>query len=335
MLRTAMLSFAHVHANGYADQIVRHAEAEITRIWDDDPDRGKAAQERYGVAWSDDIEAVCGADDVDAVIVNAETSKHPMVYKAALAAGKHIYTEKALTVRTPEADEIVSLVNGSGIKFMISLPSRTRSEILFMKQVLDKGLLGKITLMRARIAHCAALDKWFSGGSAWFADEALAGGGALFDLGCHTTDVMRWFMGKPKGVMAKVNNLMNAYPIDDNSAAVIEFENGALGILDCGWVHRAGPNPYEIFGTDGYMGMGASVGSGLQLVSTQLSADGIKGTISPTDLPPALPHPMEQWISAILHGTDMTITVEDGRNLTEMLDLIYTSSREGREAKPQ
>ena len=333
MLKTAMLSFAHVHANGYADQLMKHPEAEITRIWDDDPDRGKAAQARYNVPWSDDIDAVLASDDVEAAVVNAETSKHPAVYKAALRHGKHLFTEKALTVATPEADEIVKLVNESGVKFMICLPSRTRSEILFMKQVLDKGYLGQITLMRARVAHSAALDKWFSGGSAWFADEALAGGGALFDLGCHTTDVMRWFMGKPKSVLAKVNNLVNAYPIDDNSAAVIEFESGALGVLDCGWVHRSGPNPYEIYGTDGYLGLGTSPAGGMFLQSTKLSADGIKGTISPTELPPALPHPMDQWISAILHGTEMTITVEDGRNLTEMLDAIYTSSREGREVK--
>lgn len=176
----------------------------------------------------------------------------------------------------------------------------------------------------------AALDKWFSGGSAWFADESLAGGGALFDLGCHTTDVMRWFMGKPKSVIAKVQNLSGAYPIDDNSAAVIEFESGALGILDTSWVHRAGPNPYEIYGTDGFLGNGPG---GLQLTSTQLSAEGITGTITPSNLPPALPTPMNQWVSAILNDTEMTITVEDGRNLTELLEAIYVSAREGREVK--
>ena len=43
--------------------------------------------------------------------------------------------------------------------------------------------------------------------------------------------------------------------------------------------------------------------------------------------------PMDQWVSAILHGTDMTITVEDGRNLTEMLERAYEAAREGREVK--
>jgi 1,5-anhydro-D-fructose reductase (1,5-anhydro-D-mannitol-forming) len=331
MLRIAMLGMAHVHANGYGDHVQKHAEAKIQCIWDDDPARGKAASEKFGVPWSSDLDGVCGNAEVDAVVINAPTSQHPQVMKAALKHKKHIFTEKALTVKTAEADEIVKLVNAAGIKFMISLPSRTRPEILFMKQVLDKGLLGKITMMRARVAHNAALDHWFHDGSAWFADADLAGGGALFDLGCHTTDVMRWFMGAPKSMIAKIQTFSGAYPIDDNTAAVIEFRNGALGILDTSWVHRAGPNPYEIYGTEGYMGLNTAHNSGLVLNSTQLMAGDIQGYISPTNLPKPLPMPMDQWISAILHGTPMTITVEDGRNLTELLEGTYTAARGGKE----
>jgi len=330
MLRVAMLSMAHVHANGYTDHVVNHPEAKLKAIWDDDAGRRKAAADRYGVPVYDDLEKLLSSDDIDAVVIDAPTVQHPMVIKAAIKHRKHVFTEKALTIGTKDADEIVTMVKSSGIKFMISLPSRTRPEILFMKEVLDKGLLGKVTLMRARVAHSAALDKWFHDGSAWFADAAVAGGGALFDLGCHTTDVMRWFMGPPKRIMAKLQNFSNAYPIDDNTVAVIEFQSGALGILDTAWVHRAGPNPYELYGTDGYMGLNTAPGSGLVLNSTQ-NKQGIAGYLSPTDLPKALPMPMDQWISAILHNTPMSIGVEDGRNLTEMLEGIYAASHAGKE----
>ncbi len=330
MLRIAMLSMAHVHANGYAQAVVDHPEAEIVKIWEDDPGRGAAATERFGIPYETDLEAVVSSPDVDAVVVNAFTSQHPWVIKTAVKYGKHVFTEKALCVKTKDADEIVEAVNKSGIKFMISLPSRTRPETLFMKKVLDAGWLGDITFMRARVAHNAALDSWFHDGSAWFADEALAGGGALFDLGCHTVDVMRWFMGKPKSVVAKINNFSGAYPIDDNSVIVVEFESGALGVLDTSWVQRSGPNPMEIRGTKGYVGRD---GGGLMLSSTDLQVEGIQGYIMPTRMGDALPMPMDQWISAILHGTDMTITVEDGRNLTEMLERAYQAARTGKEVK--
>lgn len=325
MLRIAMLSFAHVHANGYATHVVNHPEAEIVSIWEDDPGRAQAAHEKFQAPVSDDLEAVLSNPNVDAVVINSYTSQHRELMLAAVRHGKHIFTEKALAVTTADANAIADAVHKSDIKFMISLPSRTGPENLFMKDILDKGLLGKVSLMRARVAHNASLDHWFHDGSAWFADEKLAGGGALFDLGCHTVDVMRWFMGEPKSVISKVQQFSDAYPIDDNSAIVVEFKNGGLGILDTAWVQRSGPNPVEIYGTEGFVGRDFS--GSLVVSSTHLQPEGIQGMIHPTKLPDALPMPMDQWISAILHGTPMTITVDDGRNLTQLLEAAYQSSR--------
>jgi predicted dehydrogenase len=328
MLRIAMLSFAHVHADGYARQVQSHPQATIQCVWDDDEARGRAAAERFGVSYERDLDSVLGRGDVDAVLLDAPTSQHSELLLAAAGARKHIFTEKALTISTADADQVVRAVRESGVQFMISLPSRCAPETLYIKDVLDRGLLGKITLMRARVAHMAALDRWFKGGSAWFGDEQLAGGGALFDLGCHTVDLLRWFGGEPAGVIAKVQNFSGAYPIDDNSAVVVEFKSGALGILDTSWVHRAGPNPLEIYGTEGYIGRNTAPGQNLVVASQQL---GVKGYLLPTELPKALPTPLEQWVSACLHGTSSAINVEDGRNLTELLEGTYIAARNGRE----
>lgn len=329
MLRIAMLSFAHVHADGYARQVVNHPEAEITCVWDDDEERGRTAATKLGAPYLRDLEATLTRDDVDAVVVNATTVQHKAVLLAAVAHHKPIFTEKALTITTRDADEVVQAVKRSGLKFMISLPSRTRPETLFFKKVLDNGWLGRITMMRARIAHSAALGRWFKGGSLWFGDAAQAGGGALFDLGCHTADVMRWFLGEPANVIAKVQNFSGAYPIDDQTLAVIEFKNGALGILDTSWVHAAGPNPLEIYGTEGYVGYSGRPGDPIQLISNQLRPGDLQGAIVPSKLPEPLPSPLEQWISAIVHDTPMTITVEDGRNLTQLLEGVYQAAQTG------
>lgn len=329
MLRIAMLSFAHVHADGYARQVVNHPETGITCVWDDDEDRGRAAATKFGVPYVRDLETTLNRDDVDAVVVNATTVQHKAVLLAAVAHRKHIFTEKALTITTSDADEVVQAINRSGIKFMISLPSRTRPETLFFKKALDNGWLGRITMMRARIAHSAALGRWFKGGSLWFGDAAQAGGGALFDLGCHTADVMRWFLGEPANVIAKVQNFSGAYDIDDQTLAVIEFKNGALGMLDTSWVHTAGPNPLEIYGTEGYAGYSGRPGDQIQLISTKLQPGELPVTMLPSKLPEPLPSPLEQWISAILHNTPMTITVEDGRNLTQLLEGVYQAAQTG------
>src|SRR5205807_8097101 len=128
-----------------------------------------------------------------------------------------------------------------------------------------------------------------------------AGGGSLFDLGCHTVDIMRWFLGEPEGVVAMTTNLAKAYDIDDQCVAMIRFKSGALGVLDVSWVHRAGPNSTEVYGTEGFCGRGLP-GQSVQLQSRKVDVHGLSGSFSPTRLPPALPSPLEQWLAAIARG---------------------------------
>lgn len=320
MLKIGMLSFAHVHANGYAKQVTENERTEIVAIWDHMEDRGKAPAEALGVPFYSDLDKML-EHDMDAVVVNVETNMHPEVMVAAAKAGKHIFTEKALAIDVAGCDEIIEAVEAAGVKFMISLPSRTRKGLLLAKKAVDDGLLGDITFGRGRVAHCASLDKWFSGGSAWFVDAEVAGGGALFDLGCHRMDVIRWMMGEPKKVMAIVNNFSPNYVIDDNSATIIEFANKGIGVVDVAFVHRSGPNPFELFGTKGSITMDSGP---LTITSTEMSDDEIKDYIA--NGPDNLPSAMEQWIGGILDGTEMTITIQDGRNLTELLQAAYMSS---------
>jgi 1,5-anhydro-D-fructose reductase (1,5-anhydro-D-mannitol-forming) len=325
-----MLSMAHVHARGYAQQVTDHPDAELVAIWDEVPERGQEAAKAYGAPFVAELDDLLSMGDVQGVVVDAPTNMHHDVILRAIKAGKHVFTEKALSITTAESDEIVAAAAESGLCCMISLPSRCSSEILFLKQVLDDDTIGDVTLMRARIAHSAALQSWFQGHSLWFADPVAAGGGALFDLGCHTVDVMRWLMGPPRSVVSKMNSFTGEYPeVDDNAVAVVEFETGALGILDVAWVHAAGPNPIEIYGTRGFVGIRGVEGRPI-LMASDLDCGRWHGELVVKDLPEALPTPMQQWVAAIESGGEMTISFEDGRNLTELLEGIYRSAREGR-----
>jgi predicted dehydrogenase len=89
----------------------------------------------------------------------------------------------------------------------------------------------------------------------------------------------------------------------------------------------------EIYGTEGYIGYSGRPGDQIQLISTQLQPGEVQGAILPSKLPDPLPLPMDQWISAILHGAPLTVTVEDGRNLTELLEAVYNAAHSGREVR--
>ena len=324
MIRVAKLSMAHVHAGGYARKINDNPETELVAVWDEEEYGGRNAAEQYEVPFYTDLDEVLSRDDVDAVSVDAITSDHPRVMIAAAEAGKHIFTEKALAIDVEGCDAIIAAVEKAGVKFMISLPSRCNSEILFAKNALEDGLLGDLTFGRGRIAHSAGLDKWFSGTSAWFADAERAGGGALFDLGCHRVDVIRWLMGEPKSAIAKINNFTGNYQIDDNSVSVVEFANKALGVIDVAWTHRSGPNLLELYGTEGSL----VAGHGEMHFETRKLSDEEKAEYI-ANAPAAPPEPMQQWINAILRDEPMTINIQDGRNLTELMQAFYLSSERG------
>ena len=66
----------------------------------------------------------------------------------------------------------------------------------------------------------------------------------------------------------------------------------------------------------------------LSLTTRKLSEEQIKEYIA--NGPQGLPSPMQQWINAIEDGTPMTITIKDGRNLTELLQAAYMSSAQNK-----
>ncbi|HIC17689.1 TPA: Gfo/Idh/MocA family oxidoreductase [Candidatus Poribacteria bacterium] len=325
MIGIAKLSFAHVHAKGYANAVRENPETELVAVWDEEEYGGRQIAEEYRIPFSTDLDQILGRDDVDAVVVDAVTSDHPRVIVAAAEAGKHIFTEKAMAITVAECDEIIDAVERSGVKFMISMPQRCDSSILFAKKAIDDGLLGDITFGRFRIAHSAALDKWFSGPSAWFADPDRAGGGALFDLGCHPVYRMRWLMGEPKRTVSIMNNFTGHYPIDDNSVSVVEFKNNAIGLVDCSWVHRSGPNLTEIYGTEGSIVIGQG---DLQFQTRKLSEEQQAEDLA--NMPNSLPSSMQQWINAILYDETMSITIQDGRDLTELMQGFYMANEQGK-----
>lgn len=329
-IRTAMVSFAHVHARGYARQAQENPAIELAAVWDEDPSRGREEAERIGVAFRPSLDDLLGDGRIDAVIVDAPTSMHYDILMRACSAGKHIFTEKALTLTTKEADDVVAAVERSGVVCVVSLPQRSSAETQYARAVVDGGIIGELTAVRGRIGHNGALDRWFGEGN-WFRDTSRAGGGALFDLGCHVVDLVRWFGGSPRRVIARIVNTRGVYEIDDNAAAIVEFENRALGTVEASWVQRGGQGPFELYGTSGSLSI---TGPGdVKLWTDRLAIPGMErvhGAFVPRALPLAAPMPMAQWVRAIEGGAPASITVRDGRNLTELLEAMYRSTSDGR-----
>ena len=325
-LGVAMLSFAHTHADGYARQVRDHPRTRLVAVWDEDANRGRAAAQRYGVPFEPELEAVLARADVAGVVCTAPSALHPQVLLASARAGRHIFTEKVLALTVADCDRILEAVQAAGVRLTVSMPALCDAELRWLKAALDAERFGRVTMLRVRIGHSAALERWFPP-SSWFGDPGQAGGGALMDLGCHPVYRMRHLMGEPLALTARLTNVAGTYGIDDNGAVLLEFPGGALGIVEASWVQRGGPEGLALYGTAGWALLGYP-GAPLRCGGEAFTG-GQGGSLLPGNLPPAWRPPLQQWIEAVLDGTEPELRPEWGRHLTEILQAAYTSNRDG------
>ncbi len=319
-VRVAMLSKWHVHAAEYAGIIQSFEDAQITCVWDEDEKRGKEWAQELKVDFEKDLDTLLGREDVDAVIVDTATTAHKEVITKAVAAGKHVFTEKVLANTLKEAKEMEEAIEKADVKFCISYPQRITSHILYTKKMIDEGILGKISLLRIRNAHGGASDNWLPG--YWY-NLNEAGGGAMMDLGAHPNYQATYFLGKPKRVAAMFNDIVGNGDTEDNAVSVFEFENGALAILETGFVTPFSPWRLELMGTEGTLIIEEKK---VKIKSRKLPVQGWV-EVEESEMPSPLAIPMRQWIDGITKGTPIIFDIKEAIPLSRMMDFAYRSHK--------
>lgn len=322
MLQVAMLSAWHAHAKGYARTLAGMSDVRITAVWDEEPERGQAWAQEMDVPFEADLEAVLSRDDVQGVVVDAPTNLHEKVMVAAAKAGKHIFTEKVMALTIDECDRIAEAVRAANVKFTISYPYRTRPEVLYAKKALEDGLLGELSGLRVRVAHNGGSAGWLP---EHFWDPVPTGGGAMMDLGAHPMYLARYFGGRPKRINSTFT-YVTGHAVEDNAVSVIEFENGCLGVSETSFLSTFSPFSLELSGTEGTLVVGGPNEKDVRIRSNKL--EGQWKTI--TELPEPLPNPLRMWVDGVLKDSPIAFGLEEGTQLTELMQYAYLSHREGR-----
>ncbi len=329
MLNVALLSRWHVHADDYANQVRGNNDITITMVWDEDLERGKQWAQELGVPFEAELDEVLSDDRIDGVIVNTPTNLHKKVIIKAAQYKKHIFTEKVLAFTIQDCQEIMRVVENNGIHLMVSLPRLTDSYYLYAQNVLDRGLLGRLTLIRCRFAHNGAVPSDNSP-SGWLPDyffnKEQCGGGALIDLGAHPIYLTnRLAGGAVKEVSATLQSIGDAYNVDDNALVTIEYEAGVLGVVETSFLSSGSPFQLELYGTEGTLLIED------EKVKLKTNTDNTWVTVD--ELPSPLLMPMEQWVQSIKHHIEPTITKEDVLHLTAINQAASLSNTTGQKVK--
>jgi predicted dehydrogenase len=203
----------------------------------------KEAALRYGYeSYTTDWRQLISNDRVQLFDNGGPNDAHAEPCIAAAKAGKHLLCEKPLGRDAKEAARMLEAAERAGVKHMVAFNYRFVPALRLIRDWIEAGKLGEIYHFRAVYLQEWIIDPKFA--MIWRLDKRQAGSGALGDLGAHIIDLARWLVGEPEKVSAMTktfikqrpvrtgSNVMADVTVDDAFAAVLEFENGALGTLE-------------------------------------------------------------------------------------------------------
>lgn len=335
-----IISFAHGHAGVYCQQLRAFDDATLVAAWDDDPTRGEAAARQYGMTYTPHLEDVLHHHQIQAVIITCETNRHAEMVEAAAAAGKDILLQKPMALSLADCDRILAAVDRAGVRLMMAYQMRHDPVNQQMKELVDRGVLGKVGILRRR--HCINVlfnEHFIKGPTRWHIDP-VKNMGMFMDDASHATDFIHWMLGYPTSVIAEIDNILTDVAPDDSGVAVYRFPNGAMAILLNSSVTLAGENTTEIYGDQGVVIQNHGDAPSCSVLPPHPIALKLYTRDQPVwrDLDMAIPKSHAErlaaiprpFIDCIKHDTPPPVTGHDGRVSVEMVLGAYQSARTGR-----
>lgn len=235
-------------ANSFAADMRFAGNATLAAVSSRNADKADAFAARFGGIRSyDDIKALAGAADIDAVYIASPNALHRDHAALFLAAGKAVLIEKPLTTSVADARALESAATASGGFAMEALWTCFLPAIAQVRQFLAGERLGTVRSVRAELAY----EKPFDAGSRFF-DPAL-GGGSLLDLGIYPIALCLNLFGQPQAVDGSWNSAPTGV---DLSAHLRLGYDGFEADLRCGF-DRNGGNRFVIDGDRGTLAIDA------------------------------------------------------------------------------
>ena len=291
----ALIGVAHIHTGGYVGLIKKRADVRVKYVWDAEADRAEKRAEETGAKVVTDLNTIWSDPEVSTVVILSETNRHPDLVIAAAKAGKNIFAEKPLATTGKESREMAEAIEKAGVLFTTGYFMRTDAKHIFLKDQIAQGNFGTITRVQASNCHNGSLGGWFDHDFRWMADPKIAGVGAFGDLGTHKLDILMWLLGDIDSVTGVIRAVTHRYgDCDESGEALLNFKSGVIGTLAAGWVDIEDPVQLLISGTKGYAMV---VNNKLFYRSENVAGSDIHKPW--TDLPPAPPAPLTQFLNAV------------------------------------
>ena len=332
-------------------------DVELTAVCTSRLESAEEARQAFGAKLAfHDFQTMMSSPEIDAVAVVVRVPAHYEPTKAAIEAGKHVYTEWPLGRTTAEAEELADLARAKGVQTAVGLQSRVSPALLYIKELIDAGYVGEVLSCHVTTMRDGALERHSS--RTWNRDASL-GANTLTIANGHVIDTLRFVVGNFTRVACMVTTQAKQfYETDtkqfvdvtspDNVRVCGQLESGAAASVHVGAVPWAGGGfRMEIYGREGTLVTTGSVssqrGEMLRVQGAQGSHELRDLTIPerfvyvPADFPRGDPFNVGQmyalFAEAIRTGQSRLPTFDTAVDLHRFVDTIKQASDLGRELR--
>jgi predicted dehydrogenase len=324
-MKLAILSFAHHHAEAYAQILQTMSGVDLFGVADADADRGRYFAERLHTRYFPSYAALLH-EKPDGVLVCSENAGHRELVEMAADAGVHVLCEKPLATTLDDAQSMIDACRRANVVLMTAFPMRFSAPLLEVQTLLEQDGLGQIYACNTTNQGQLPLDH-----RAWFVDKRLAGGGAVMDHTVHLVDVLRWYLqSEVVEVYAATNHIIHrsTVSVETGGLLLLTFANGVFATIDCSWSR---PARYPTWG-----------GLALKLIGERgvINVDAFRQTMAVhgnvrqhtrwmywgSDANRAM---LEDFVLAIQQGRSPRVRGEDGYRALEVVLAAYESAEKG------
>lgn len=148
--------------------------------------------------------------NLELIVVNTPDSTHFEYARMALEAGKNVVVEKPFTSTLKQAEELIALAKEKGLMITVYQNRRWDSDYQTLREILDKGLLGRVVEFESTFARYRNYIK-----PGTWKETGELGGGLVYNLGSHLIDQALLLFGMPEAVYADIDTLRSGGKVDD------------------------------------------------------------------------------------------------------------------------
>ena len=264
--KVAIMGCGMIAQEIYIPQMRRIEKAELVAVCDINADRAKEVAEKFHVPqWYGGIDELLEKCEFDILMDTASIQAHHEINMKALRAGKHLYSQKPIALTVEEVTEQIEAAKAANVKFSASPIHMIRPDIQKVREIIQSGAIGKVTMVRVHASHGGPEYFQFRDADpSWFFKP---GAGALYDMGVHGITMATAVMGPAKevGCMAAISEpertvrsgafdgkKIKSDMLPDNYLITLDWGDGCIGIIDTGFCQKASTvNMLEVYGTHG------------------------------------------------------------------------------------